>query len=144
MTDGINDSPGTPCVGIFWGLPPEKGERRRRIVVDRSAVAEAETYGDALTHARGHYEVWEEWQRIGPSGLLKQGLPPTIAFYEYEHFPRGRVVYNSVAERFVIYADRWLQNERDAAEIVRMFGLSDVTWSLKSDDHYRTHVHPHV
>jgi len=140
MTDGIDKEPGFPCVGIFWGVPIKEGKGERVVVADRSQVADAVTYGDCLTHERGHYEVWETWQRLGPAGLHKQGLTPIIAWYEYEHFPRGRVVYNTVAERFVIYADRWLHGEKDVAMIVRAFGLDNETWSLKSDDHYRTRI----
>jgi len=142
MTDGNDNTFETPCVGIFWGLPAEQGKRGRIIVTDRTPIGEAEAYGDCLTHERGHYEVWEGWQALGPAELHRRGLSATIAFYEYEHFPRGRVVYNKTAERYVIYADRWLQNETDVAEIVRQFGLGNETWSLKSDDHYRVAIRP--
>ena len=38
-------------------------------------LARAEPYGDCLTHAAGHHEVWECWRRLGPTGLARRGLP---------------------------------------------------------------------
>ena len=43
-----------PAVGIFWLVADS-------IVIDRSTLDEAETYGDCITHAAGHYERWLEW-----------------------------------------------------------------------------------
>jgi len=94
MTDGNGFVSKVPSVGIFWGLPAEQRKRGRIIVADRTLIGEAEPYGDCLTHERGHYEVWEGWQSLGPAELHRRGLSATISFYDYEHFPRGRVVYN--------------------------------------------------
>ena len=41
-------APPGPSVGIFWKIA-------RVLVIDHSALAEAEAYGDCLTHAAGHY-----------------------------------------------------------------------------------------
>jgi hypothetical protein len=35
-------------------------------------------------------------------------LAPIIARDEYEHWPRGRIVYEQPPKRFIIYADRKL------------------------------------
>jgi hypothetical protein len=91
--------------------------------------------GSASPIPQGHYEVWEGWRVLGPARLRRIGLPPEIAFYEYEHFPRGRVVNNQTAEQFVIYADLRLQNALDVEEIVRLLGLGERPRLLKSDDH---------
>lgn len=56
-----------PCVGIVWGVPDGHGPLR--LAFDRTRLAVAETYGDHLTHSRGHHEVWEGWRRLGPAGL---------------------------------------------------------------------------
>lgn len=45
-------APTNPAVGIFWRVGGV-------LVLDRSPLAEAEPYGDCLTHAAGHYERWE-------------------------------------------------------------------------------------
>ncbi|GJE41589.1 hypothetical protein [Methylobacterium soli] len=129
-----SETPG-PSVGIFWGVP-EGG--RMVLVTDRTPLAEAEAYGDCLTHPHGHYEVWEAWRRLGATTLRRRGLPPAIAGNEYEAFPRGRVVYMRGPALFTLYADRRLQKPETIAELVLRFGLAAECYAVRSDAHYRT------
>lgn len=124
-----------PSVGIFWGVP-DSG--RMVLVTDHTTLAEAEAYGDCLTHPRGHHEVWETWRRLGATALRRRGLPPAIASQEYETFPRGRVVYMRGPALFTLYADRRLQRPTTIAELVRLFGLTEEHHTVRSDAHYRT------
>lgn len=124
-----------PSVGIFWGVP---NGGRTVLVTDRTTLAQAEAYGDCLTHPRGHHEVWEVWRRLGGTALRRRGLPPIIATHEYEAFPRGRVVYMLGPALFALYADRRLQRPETVAELVRLFGLSGQDHKVCSDAHYRT------
>lgn len=124
-----------PSVGIFWGVP-DGG--RTVLVIDRTTLAQAEPYGDCLTHPRGHHEVWEAWRRLGATALRRSGLPPAIASHEYEAFPRGRVVYLRGPALFTLYADRRLQWPETVGELVRLFGLTGQTHTVRSDAHYRT------
>ncbi len=119
-----------PSVGIFWRV---KGV----LVTDRSTLAEAESYGDCLTHATGHYERWERWRRLGAARLAALGLPAQIASTEYDEWPRGRIVYEQPARRFVIYADRRLQAPATIAALRTAFGLIGAEAVVKSDMHYR-------
>lgn len=130
------DSAAQPSVGIIWGVRDERGPLL--LVTDRTALAEAEAYGDCLTHFRGHYEVWEGWRRLGPMGLARRGLPPLIAWHEYEHFPRGRVVFDTATGRFTFYADRRLQAPAVLRDVLRAFGLDPARCVVRSDPHYRT------
>jgi hypothetical protein len=136
MTAETKASKDTPCVGIYWGVPSQAGEIS--IVIDVSVLAEAEPYGDFLTHPRGHYDVWEAWRRLGPARLARRGLPDAILMHEYEDFPRGRVVYDGDRKRFVIYADRKLQTPSSIIEIVRAFHLEAEAYVVQSDLHYRS------
>lgn len=124
-----------PSVGIFWGVPD--GEHTV-LVTDRTTLAEAEPYGDCLTHPRGHHKVWEAWRRLGATALRRRGLPPAIAGHEYETFPRGRVVYMRGPALFTLYADRRLQRPDMIAEMLRLFGLTGEHHTVRSDAHYRT------
>ncbi|MCJ2015957.1 hypothetical protein MKK84_00690 [Methylobacterium sp. E-065] len=126
-----------PSVGIFWSVP--KGDRNV-LVTDRTVLAEAEVYGDCLTHPRGHHEVWEAWRRLGATALRRCGLPPAIAGHEYEAFPRGRVVYMRGPALFTVYADRRLQRPETIAELVQLFGLAGERRAIRSDAHYRTRI----
>lgn len=124
-----------PSVGIFWGVP-DNG--RTVLITDRTTLAQAEGYGDCLTHPRGHHEVWEAWRRLGGTALRRRGLPPAIASHEYEVFPRGRVVYMRGPVLFTLYADRRLQRPATITELVRVFGLTEQDHAVRSDAHYRT------
>lgn len=123
-------APDGPFVGIFWRVAD-------RLLVQRTALAQAEPYGDCLTHPGGHYERWEDWQRLGATGLRAAGLPEAIAVSEYDDWPRGRVVYDVPPCRFMLYADRRLQHPSIVAQLVEAFGLSAAEVVVRSDPHYR-------
>ena len=82
-------APSGPRVGIFWFF-------NRRLIADCSLLGSAEAYGEHLTHARSHFDFWNNLQHLGT-------VPREI---EYEEPPRGRVVFNTRTERFTLYADR--------------------------------------
>ncbi|MGI8839538.1 MAG: hypothetical protein ACR2F8_01935 [Caulobacteraceae bacterium] len=123
-----------PHVGIFWSVPVAAGASR--LLIDTEPLARAETYGDFLTHPRGHHEVWTAWRRLGTGWLKARGWPFAILTHEYEDFPRGRVVFHVSTSAFWIYADRRLQREDDIARIKTALGLTDQTCLVKSDSHY--------
>lgn len=80
-----------PKVGISWlfgGKP----------ILDTPPLRQAEAYGEAKTHPRGHLQHWTELQRRG-------AMSPDI---EYEDPPPGRVVYYPREKQFVLYADRFI------------------------------------
>jgi hypothetical protein len=125
-----SDLAAEPAVGIFWHI----GDA---LVIDRSSLDEAEPYGDCITHAAGHYERWEEWQALGSSRLVSTGYPALIGSSEYDEWPRGRVVYETLAKRFVLYADRRLQKPGIIKALKGAFGLDDCNVVVMSDQHYR-------
>ena len=129
-------APDESSVGIVWGV--RDADRPLLLVTDRTSLAEAERYGDFLTHPRGHHDVWERWRRLGPAGLARRGLPAAIAWHEYEHFPRGRVVFDTITDRFTLYADRRLQAPDTLPSVLCAFGLDPARCTVRSDPHYRT------
>jgi hypothetical protein len=128
-------TPPDPHVGIFWQVPDAAGAPH--LVVDTEPLLKAETYGDFLTHPRGHYEVWTRWQRLGPRFLQPRGWPLTILTTEYETHPRGRVVLYVPANTFWIYVDRRLQRRATIAQLKTALGLTRETCVVKSDAHYQ-------
>jgi len=126
----------TGRLGIFWGIPDP--DRRWAIVIDASLLAVAEPYGDFLTHSRGHYEIWEEWQRLRPAALTKRSVPPIILDHEYEDFPRGRIVYDTKTKLFIVYADRRLQHPNTIKDITERFDILPSQFVVRSDAHYRS------
>jgi hypothetical protein len=121
----------TPSVGIFWRVSGH-------LVVDYSAVNNAEQYGDCLTHATGHYDRWQGWQALGSKALVATGFPKAILFTEYDEWPRGRVVYETLANRYILYADRHLQRPDTVAALKTIFGIATADVVVKSDLHYRS------
>jgi hypothetical protein len=122
-------------VGIVWAVPVRDGTQ---LVIEASGLANAEPYGDKLTHSNGHYEAWSAWQRIGLSGLARRGLPAAIASHEYEDLPRGRVVFSVPDAAFTVYGDRRLLEPAMLARILAAFRLPPTGTTWRTDPHYRT------
>jgi hypothetical protein len=126
----------TGSVGIFWSIPAP--DRSWTILVDATSLADAEPYGEFLTHARGHYQVWSRWQRTRMAPVDDRFIRQAVADHEYEFFPRGRIVYNTLTRTFILYADRRLQQKATIATIADEFGLTGGTFVVRSDAHYRS------
>jgi hypothetical protein len=122
-------------VGIFWFV--REGERTS-MIYDRTPVAMAEPYGDFATHPKGHYRYWEALKRRGSASLKRSGIPEAPAWFEYEEFPRGRVVYNRTTERFIVYVDAKLRRHSFIKPIEIVFGLGTGTYNIEGDEHYRS------
>ena len=91
-------------LGIFWLLVLD---RTPLLLAHTIPLAEAEPYGDCLTCALGHAEAWAATQRGQPVLTpLTAPIRRLIAESPYEGWPRGRIVYETIPARFVIYADR--------------------------------------
>lgn len=122
-----------PSIGIFWlvqdrGAPPT-------LLVDSCPLAQGEPYGDFLTYG-GHYEHWEQLAALGAAKLRQLGLPTVSTWSEYEEWPRGRVVHHVPSRRFIVYADRKLQQPDAVRLILDHFDLPEDGYDLRSDRHY--------
>ena len=123
------------CVGIFWFV---RDGDRTSMIYDRTPIAMAEPYGDFATHPKGHYRYWETLKRRGSASLKRSGIPEAPAWFEYEEFPRGRVVYNRTTDRFVVYVDAKLRKASFIKLIEIVFGLGAGTYDIAGDEHYRS------
>jgi hypothetical protein len=111
-----------PRVGIFWLL------RDGSLLVDSNPLAEAEPYGECLTHPRSHIDQWAEFQR---NAIVPRDI-------EYEEMPRGRVVYDATQKRFTIYGDRCILRRKDVIrKIMSAMNLPENQIETSSDLHYR-------
>ena len=79
----------------------------------------------------GRRSAWRE--------LAALGYPGRIVWTEYDQWPRGRIVYQTPTQRFVLYADRRLQQPTIIDALKTAFGLNDakVKVIVRSDSHYR-------
>jgi hypothetical protein len=123
-------APTQPAVGIFWRVSGV-------LVIDRSTLDNAEPYGECITHATGHYERWQEWQALSGGSRAAAGYPDRIGSTEYDQWPRGRIVYETPSRRFVVYADRRLQQPAVIDALKTAFGLNGAEVIVRSDSHYR-------
>jgi hypothetical protein len=109
-----------PRVGIFYLVGG-------KLFIEGSSLAEAEPYGEALTHARAHTEMWGE--------LVLSGKVPHAP---YEFNPRGRVVFHGDTDRFTLMADRCiLRDKAVVSEVMERLHLPEDRTDLSTDWHYR-------
>lgn len=124
----------TTSVGIFWFVRAADGTLH--LLVHTVPLSEAEPYGDCLTSPHGHYDVWTEWAR--GRGSVPSGLRPMIAVTEYEAWPRGRVVFDRVQDRFTVFADDRILRRGLVARVRDAFGLPPERTLSRWDSHYRS------
>jgi hypothetical protein len=112
-----------PSVGIFWVVGTGPGNVR--LLAVGCSLEAAEPYGDFLTFPEGHYEVWERWRNIKDRDAA---LRAVVRSFEYEDWPRGRIVFDQSKGRFILYADRKLmplETIADSEEVLNSGGPDD-------------------
>jgi hypothetical protein len=129
----------TPLVGIFWLVQTPDDETR--LLTVGCQLDQAETYGDCLTYGPGHFETWAQWQR---DRTVDPALRALVRFYEYEDWPRGRIVFDWVRDLFVLYADRKLLTPASVERIENHFHLPAESTEVQSDWHYQSNETPNV
>jgi hypothetical protein len=123
----------TPLLGIFWAVTAS--DAQTHLLIRSCTLADAEEYGACLTTPDNHHSTWEAWRRGQPPPPLSI-LAPIIGRDEYETWPRGRIVYERSASRFVVYADKQLLLHAYAC-IIDTFHLPKVGTVARTDLHYR-------
>jgi hypothetical protein len=118
----------TPHVGIFWLVQMSNGETR--LLTASCSFDQAEPYGDCLTYGQGHYETWARWRR---DRTVDPALRAIVQSYEYEDWPRGRIVFDLGRDVFIIYADRKLMTPAKIACIETQFHLPGDRTEVQSD-----------
>jgi hypothetical protein len=91
-----------PQVGIFWFV-------HGKLIFDSTSLAQAECYGEHLTHPRSHIDVWNQFQRLGK-------VPPES---EYEEYPRGRVMHHPASGEFTILADKCITDRKELVSEIK-------------------------
>ena len=123
----------TPHVGIFWVVQATEGEAR--LLAADCPIDQAEPYGDCLTYDQGHYETWAHWRRDRTVDPPLRGIARS---YEYEDWPRGRIVCDRARNLFILYADRKLLTTATMARIATQFHLPADRTEIQSDWHYQS------
>jgi hypothetical protein len=108
-----------PKVGIFFVV-------ENRLVIEAVPVAQGEPYGETIGYG-SHYEFWEKFV---PSNARERRFKARA----YDASPRGRVVYLTREQRFVLYADACLTPDT-LQGLATHFGLTAP--ELARDGHYQ-------
>ncbi len=108
-------------VGIFWIVAGD-------VIADAVPLSRARAYGAALEHG-GHWEYWDKVVPVTHEQML-------LKTEEYDHYPRGRVVYFPDRHRVVVYADRCLWTAQNQTKIQEAFCLPRA-FRFTADGHYR-------
>jgi hypothetical protein len=129
----------TPHLGIFWLVETTQGEAR--LLVSGCPVDQAEPYGDCRTYGPGHCDIWENWRH---DSNTDPALRTIVQLYEYEAWPRGRIVFDQERHLFILYADRKLMARKIIARIEAEFHLPADSTEVKGDIHYQSRETPRV
>jgi hypothetical protein len=119
--------------GIFWFVPDGVASP---LLADATPLIGSESYGEFLTHPTSHHDFWSALQRLPAMALVESFQTRAPLDYEYEDWPRGRIVFHRLSTTFIIYRDIQLATPPFIETIVKAFDLSDQTWRAESDAHY--------
>ncbi|TPI65546.1 hypothetical protein FJ420_11760 [Mesorhizobium sp. B3-1-3] len=122
-------------MGFFWIVVDRNC--RDAILADAIGLADAEHYGELLTHPGGHFDYWETMKQRGPAWLRGKKLSAQLLQTEYEDWPRGRVVFSPNEACFFVYADARIKTRARIALVRAAFQISDVNLMIREDSHYR-------
>lgn len=123
-----------PAVGLFWAVRNPGGAEV--LLSDACPLDEAERYGSCLGFAPGHIEVWARWR---VEGSADTAMPASFfRAWEYEDWPRGRVVFDADERRFTVYADRSLLCRPSLTRIADRFRFGACPFRGRADAHYRS------
>lgn len=114
-----------PKVGIIFVVPGP------RVLIECAALADAETYGEFLGHARGHEQFWEDLQHQGQVDRDQ----------DYIEVPRGRVTFSIRTGQYSLLLDRCILRQANVVrEIRQRMNLPRRSLLVAADGHYRCAV----
>lgn len=122
--------PSDAYVGPYWFVRDDSGGLL--VIAHTCALADAEQYGACLTSPHGHYELWEGWR----TGRPPHGMAGVVRDAEYEEWPRGRVVFDAVRSRFLVYADSQIFRDELLQRVLDQFGIPREMAMFQRDEHY--------
>jgi len=101
-------------------------------MVDSVPVNEVPTNGGIKVYGKIHRDWWKEVQ----AGLLS--LKPLTTGKSYDYYPRGRVTYVELEDKFNIFQDSCI-TKKMTKEIVEFFNLLLDRVEEKADKLYKCH-----
>ena len=115
-----------PRVGLFWFIAKDR-DPSRFVSISRPFSEVAEVAG-FKTLDEGHVDVWPTVQR----------RDHTLADYDYDYFPRGRMNWRKEDDRWLLVFDSKLNRGTFIAYIVRAWKIPRNRLLVLTDAHYRS------
>jgi hypothetical protein len=114
-----------PCIGIFW---LHYSSSIKIFYATPVTINSGREYGDFINTPDSHYDVWES--------LKSRRLVGSNIGYTY--LPRGRVVYNKTALKYIVYTGAWISSSSLSikAAIESEFKLPKTDTIYSTDFHY--------
>ena len=109
------------AVGVFYVINDE-------IYSDATNVRNAEEYGNSFTYG-SHYDFYYD-------ELAKYYDMPWLKYIDYDYYPRGRVIFDKNANKYVLYMDPALETPHYIDMIAQEFGLHNNGFYIDHDEHY--------
>ena len=119
---------GAPLVGIFWvDLIKKKIELA---LAEPAESIELKPGSEFITSPHGHCAIWGQFKR-------NNLLPEKWKDQEYEHVPRGRVLFDRKKKRFKVFSSQKLSESLWFQEaIIKEFNLQFSKTAFFGDEHY--------
>lgn len=102
-------------IGPFFYIP-----QRKRIIYNACIIEKGDLRADKYDNPYGHEQLWDDYFTNG----------------DYINYPRGRVVYDGVNKRAVIYIDKCIDKPVMIKKITGLFEI-DVPYIIEYDFHYQ-------
>lgn len=106
-------------IGVFYFIG-------NKIISHHTSLQDGEKYGDNITFS-AHWELWERFVKDYPE----------YKFLDYDYFPRGRVVYNITAQKYILYLDHKTRGQEYIDKLKSVFGFDD-NFIFGEDEHYQS------
>lgn len=96
-----------------------------KIISNDKDVREADSYGGYVNYS-SHWDLWRAFLREYPE----------YDFFDYDYFPRGRVVFDSNKHKYVLYIDPKLNSPKYLDKIKSRYHLTSGSFIFGDDEHY--------
>jgi len=108
-------------IGVFWIF-------KNKVFFETQKLEDIESINGFKDSDLSHYQVWDKIKNKHSKFYL----------YEYEEIPRGRVVYDTEKNQFIIYCnENTLQEEISKKIILEKFQLLNENAIFQEDEHYK-------
>jgi hypothetical protein len=116
--------PSEPRIGLFWFIAQDR--RPSRFASISRPFSKVPEVAGFKTLDEGHVDVWLTLQRVDR----------TLADYEYDYFPRGRVNWRKEDDKWLLVLDRKLNRSPFIDHIVLAWKIPETRLLVLTDAHY--------